>query len=440
MPAWPEPLQAAVRSLPETPHLQVALSGGMDSTLLLHLAVEVMGPERVSAIHINHQLQPNSDQTESFCRALCGQLGVNLMVRRLQLSAGGQLPQGLEEAARKARYGVFRELLAPGELLLMAHHGDDQAETVLFRLLRGTGPRGLAGIPRERPLGQGALMRPLLDFSRRQLHQWAVEQELEWVEDPSNEDQGFDRNFLRHRVLPLLESRWPSLNRRLAHTASACAEADRLADRLAQIQFPEVVTDDGSLALASLAAYTMVEQKNLLRWWLAEQGVAMPSLASWEQVIRQFTGAAEDREPELKVPGGVLRRYQGRLYRIPEPSAAPPEDCLLTPGDPCRWHDWVLSLEGPNSCAPGLPPSLKVTARKGGERFRSHPGGPSRPLKKWLQEQALPPWIRSRIPLVLLEQEGADRLVAIGDLWQAPEFSGAAPDSGWRIRVRKESD
>lgn len=202
----------------------------MDSVLLLHVATWLYAHRgQISAVHINHQLQPNADQTERFCRSICQQLGVPLDSHRVTVSGRessdiGASGGGVEEAARNARYQVFEEVLAPGELLLMAHHGDDQAETVLFRLLRGTGMAGLGGMPVTRPLGAGRLYRPLLDFSRAELHGWAVQHGIEWMEDPSNIDERFDRNFLRTSIFPLLKSRWPSLISRMGHTAHSCRE------------------------------------------------------------------------------------------------------------------------------------------------------------------------------------------------------------------------
>ena len=207
---WPEALCAPVRELPDHARLLVALSGGLDSTLLLHLAVHCHGHSgAVRAVHINHQLQPNASETESFCRDLCGRLGVPLVVETVTVGSGGNSDGGIEEAARKARYSALEAMVQRRDLVLMAHHGDDQAETVLFRMLRGSGVAGLAGMPFSRALGPATLVRPLLGFERAELERWARSAGLSWVDDPSNIDQRFDRNFLRHTVLPALRERWP---------------------------------------------------------------------------------------------------------------------------------------------------------------------------------------------------------------------------------------
>ena len=239
---WPEALSASVRNLPAHSGLYVALSGGLDSVLLLHtLARQFRNSDRLVAVHVNHQLQPNASETENFCRRLCGSLNVPCQVMRVDVSAApAEDPAGtggLEEAAREVRYQAFESCLGDGELLLMAHHADDQTETVLFRLVRGTGAAGLAGMPVSRALGRGTLYRPFLNLSRQQLEAWATGHGIDWVEDPSNQDRRFDRNYLRRTIIPALKERWPSLNRRLASTARACRESDELARSLGRLHF-----------------------------------------------------------------------------------------------------------------------------------------------------------------------------------------------------------
>ncbi|NVD36569.1 tRNA lysidine(34) synthetase TilS [Marinobacter lutaoensis] len=440
--AWPEALCVAVRSLPEHRRLWVAVSGGLDSTLLLHLACHGhAGAARPKAIHVNHQLQPNAGETESFCRELCQTLGVELTVRRVAVAermAGGG-PSGLEEAARHARYEVFESLLAPGDLLLMAHHADDQAETVLFRLLRGTGVRGLAGMPRYRPLGRGRLFRPLLDFDRAQLVQWATRAGLRWVEDPSNTDPGFDRNFLRHTVLPVLKPRWPGLNRRLAHTATACADSAWLNDRLAEIHWQSCGDDSGRLALTALAGLSPLEQQNLVRWWIRRGGYPLPPRSDWSQVVAELCGAGADREPELLGKGFAVRRYRRHLYLVPQRPPLPTAPMAVTPGRVLAWGEWRVGLY-PTVERQGEAPAIRVSTRQGGERFRPAPDRPVRPVKKWLQEQGVPPWERARIPLVFRQEAGGWTLIGIGDLWCHGQYSGSAPVAGWRLIVERDCD
>lgn len=441
-PDWPEALRAPVRHLPSHSHLRIALSGGMDSVLLLHVAARLYARTgQVSALHVNHQLQPNADHTERFCQEICRELGIPLDIRRVIVS-GRETPEsdtsgGIEEAARNARYRAFEEILAPGELLLMAHHGDDQAETVLFRLLRGTGVAGLGGMPRTRPLGKGWLYRPLLGFSRAELQGWAAAQGIDWVDDPSNTDERFDRNFLRHSILPLLKSRWPSLVSRIGHSARSCREGDELAGKLAEIRLGQCADNSGALRLSAVASLSLAEQKNLLRWWVKRQRHEPPAISDWPQVLADFMNAPADREPELRGPGFVIRRYQERLYLVPEFTALPTGKPTLAPDQELVWGEWRLKLTAAGKRKTPTP-EIRISTRAGGERIRPAPDGPSKSLKNWLQEKNVPPWERARLPLLLEVEDGHEEVVGAGDLWLSGKYCGEAPASGWRIVVERE--
>ncbi|EMP56460.1 cell cycle protein MesJ [Marinobacter santoriniensis NKSG1] len=418
----------------------IALSGGLDSTLLAHLAAYCYPtPHDVRAIHVNHQLQPNADATERFCRQLCEQLAIPLTCRRVDVQRSGGRAGGLEESARQARYDVFEQLLEPSDLLLMAHHADDQAETLLFRLIRGTGVRGLAGMPRKRPLGKGLLYRPLLDFSRGDLSGWATAAGLPWIDDPSNADARFDRNFLRQRVLPLIRSRWPELNRRISHTARACGESVFLADRLAALHWEQCADHCGRLVIERLAGLCPVERKNLITWWIRGAGYPEPALRDWGQVIGELIGARQDGAPEIVGEGFAIRRFSDRLYLVPATPEALPVDAELSPQRPLRWGEWSIRLIPASEQT--LPnPAIRVSTRQGGETFQPTPRGYDRPLKKWLQEQAVPPWERARLPLVFSVEGDQQRLIAIGDLWCSGQYSGSAPAAGWRLIVERDCD
>jgi len=439
--AWPDTLCAPVRSLPDHSRLWVALSGGLDSVLLLHAAAQCYrGRTPIRAIHVNHQLQANAKETEAFCQRVCEQLGLPLTVRRVSVDHGKAADQvsGIEEAARKARYQVFESELEAGDLLLMAHHADDQAETVLFRLLRGSGVAGLAGMPVSRALGAGQLYRPWLSLERAELAEVARQAGLSWVEDPSNVDQGFDRNYLRHAVLPGLKARWPDLTKRLRHSAGACADSAVLNARLAEYHLAEVADAGQRLSVPRLQGLAPVEQVNLVRWWIRDQGFEAPALADWSQVLEELCGAGPDREPELRGQGFSLRRFQSRLYLVPE-GPSPREGSVLVSAQSVHWGNWRIELEPGANPEQGAPP-IRVSTRQGGERLRPHPEGPSKTLKNWLQEQAVPPWERARLPLVFAGSGELEELIAVGDLWCSEHYSGSAPAAGWRLIVRRECD
>ncbi|WP_152207043.1 tRNA lysidine(34) synthetase TilS [Marinobacter changyiensis] len=427
---WPSELVAAVSATPPAPRVWVAFSGGLDSTLLLHAAHHCFDGD-IAALHINHQLQPNAGECETHCRAVCRELGVELVVEAVDVGAIKGV--GLEESARNERYRVFETRLGPDEALLMAHHGDDQTETVLFRLVRGTGVAGLAGMPVQRPLGEGFLFRPLLAFGREQLCCWAAELGLQWIDDPSNDDQRFDRNFLRHSILQPLKLRWPTLLQRLGHTVEACREADQLAYRLAQLQYASCADARGAIGLAEFRLLSLAEQKNLLRWSILERGWTLPSVKHWDQALVQMATAKEDRAPEIKGDGFSIRRYRDALYLVAEPEAVPTGTRILSASCPVEWGSYRFCLETAGQ-AETAAPELEVKARAGGERIRPDPTGPSRLLKTWLQETAVPPWQRQGLPLLW----EAGNVVGVADLWLSPRFSGEAPVSGWRIRAERD--
>lgn len=443
--AWPADLKDSVRRLPEASQVWVALSGGLDSVFLLHLAARCLPEGRnMRAVHVNHQLQTNAQDTERFCQRLCNDLNVPLTVERVTVArrgVEGDRTGGIEESARQARYAVFERVLGPGHLLLMAHHGDDQAETVLFRLLRGSGVRGLAGMPVSRGLGAGVLHRPLLVFSRQQIQSWALQAGLQWVEDPSNRHEVHDRNFLRHSVIPRLKSRWPSLIKRMSRSAQACREQQELADALAQIHYASVAGGEGRLRVAQMAGLSPVEQKNLLHWWITRAGYRFPAVADWGPVLKDLLESGPDREPELRGEGFALRRFHGWIYLVPasEGGEAPGPDRALLPSKPVTIGPWRLSV-CPVANPAGSAPPIRISTRQGGERIRPRPDGPSKPLKKWLQEERVPPWERARIPLVFEDDGGQAELVAVGDLWLSDKYCGEAPATGWRIVVERECD
>ncbi|WP_298446761.1 tRNA lysidine(34) synthetase TilS [uncultured Marinobacter sp.] len=435
--AFPEALLAPVKAISGYRRLWVALSGGLDSTLLLHLAA--LCHSGVRALHINHQLQANAGDTEVFCREFCAELDIPLTVQPVSVKLGAGPGEGLEEAARKARYSVFETLLEPDDVLLMAHHGDDQAETVLFRMFRGSGVAGLAGMPETRPLGQGRLARPLLGVDRAELELHARQAGLSWVDDPSNTDQKFDRNFLRISILPALKKRWPGLNQRLRHSAGACSESDFLNQRLAELQWRSLGGHKRRLPVAGLGALSLVEQKNLLRWWVLRAGYDVPSISDWSQVLGDLLQAAEDRSPELRGDNYSLRRFQGELYLVPESADLPKEPVTLQFGEPVQWGEWTIRLI-PSFTAKAATPPIRICTRQGGERIRFHAGGQSKSLKKWLQEQAVPPWERLRLPLVFRGVEPEKELIAIGDLWCSEQYCGKAPAAGLQLIVERDCD
>lgn len=441
--AWFPDLLEPLTALQIRGHVRVALSGGLDSIVLLHLSRQIFArhPGGFSAVHVNHQLQQAASGFEALCRQVCDSLAIPLQIIPLNLDIAPDGSSGsVETAARKARYQVLSELQAPGDGLLMAHHADDHAETVLFRMLRGSGVAGLAGIPAERSLGNGRIVRPWLGITRQRLEQQARDAGLQWVEDPTNNDIQHDRNFLRHQVMPLLRQRWPELDRRLAATATACGEAARLSGQLAKHQLSVLSDHPDRISRVAFAALPPEGRKNLLRHWCGET----PAIN--ETSIDELLNAADDRHPEIRGRGFALRRFGGHIYRVPQQSASEPviSEAVLEPGQELLFGGFRIRLiaEAPRTGQQGE--AFRVALRRGGERLRPDPGAGSRALKKWLQEKGVPPWQRSGLPLVF----HGDELVAVADLWCAEGYRGGSagtdpgPSSGvgWRIDIRRDFD
>jgi tRNA(Ile)-lysidine synthase len=392
---------------------RIAFSGGLDSTVLLHLLAQLAKTESLptlSALHVHHGLQAAADAWPEHCQSVCDALGVPLQVVRVEVRPGASL----ERAARDARYGAFIAATGPNELLLTAQHRDDQAETLLFRLLRGAGVRGLSAMPEQRVLGRGHLLRPLLDASRAELQAYATEQQLNWIEDPSNDDRRFSRNYLRHQVFPVLTERWPQALATITRSAAHLSEAQGLLDELAEMDLANACTPCEfdwlglpSLALAPLEKLSMARQRNALSHWLAAR-TPLPDSDHWSgwQALRDASG---DGRPVWRLANGELHRAGGRVWWLsgswlrpvePAPIWTDPASALLLPGNGC------LSLSGQIPEGP-----LHVRYRQGGE-FTHLPGRGHRDLKRLLNESAVPLFARGRLPLVYREEQ----LLAVANL------------------------
>ena len=287
----------------------VGLSGGCDSVVLLHVLAVLCPRGNLRAVHVHHGLSENADRWAAFCADYCRDLGIDLLAERVEVDRHSGL--GLEAAAREARYRVFSG--SAGELLLLGHHQGDQAETLLFNLMRGAGVAGAAGIPVERRRQHLRILRPLLDVSRDEIETYARDHQLDWVDDESNRDTGLSRNFLRHRVLTVLGARFPAAERNLARAAGHFAEADVLLGELALIDWRSAA-DGEALKLAMLRELSLPRLKNLLRYRLRQLGWRAPAAVRLDEFARQLQTAGADRHPALDLAegsmiagGGVLR-------------------------------------------------------------------------------------------------------------------------------------
>lgn len=438
-----ESLQSLHQIRPDCERLLVAFSGGLDSRVLLHACHALVQQSgtlreaglpgyRLRALHVNHGLSEQSGQWQTYCEQICREAGIRLQTRRVRIDR--ESGQSLEEAARAARYRVFGDMLRRRETLLLAHHLDDQAETVLLRLLRGAGSRGLSGMPRGRALAVGWLWRPLLGCGRRELREYAEAEGLDWVEDDSNRDPAFDRNYLRHHVAPHLGRRWPVWQQRLAHSAALSRETEQLAVELAEQDLARLATAHAEVLFrAPLQALSEHRQRNLLRLWL--QRLAAPEPGA--RILDRITG-------ELLSGRGAHRRVEWRGWQVHVWRDHLQAFTALAPAGK-QPEQWIVSGYGDTIELPGsgrlrllpcergglrLPPDGRfgIRLREPGEACRLS-GRRSRPLKKILQDSDVPPWLRRRLPLVLID----DRPAWVPGAGVCEGFAAADGEAGWRV-------
>ena len=436
VPAAEDLLASLVPLLPDAGRIYLAYSGGLDSTVLLHAAAVTLPREKLTAIHVNHGLSPASGHWQEACAHACDDLGVRLISRKVRVEAAGK---GVEQAARHARYRVFEALLGEGDLLLMGHHLDDRVETVLYRLLRGSGPAGLAGMPAQRALGQGRLLRPLLDFSRMQLEHYARAHCLEWVEDESNARLDFDRNYLRQRVVPAVAARWPDYRQRIARTAANCDSAALALQELAELDLAsggerrERLGD--SISLRAVSALSRPRQENLLRHWAALRRRGPAGHRTVAEVLATLLPARADSMPVVRWENGEFRRFNDRLYLLPPLTGAPgdrsPVAVFLPPaGGAVPLMDGmvlrIVAADGGRALAVGHGDEIAIGYRRGGEYCRPADRSRGGSLKKLLNEYRLEPWLRDRIPLIYINGE----LAAVAGLFVCREHCCGKTESG----------
>ncbi len=424
-PSLPDHLDAALVGMPEAA-LCVAFSGGPDSTALLHaLAQRPAARARgLRALHIDHGLHADSAAWAEHCRQFCAGLGLECEVLRVQVET--QRGEGVEAAARHARYTAFAAHLHAGEILLLAHHRDDQAETVLLKLLRGAGPEGLGGMRERRPLGRGELWRPLLhDITREQLRDYVATHRLPCIDDPSNADTRLARNRLRHDILPRLATHWPQAVDSILHSAAlsrAAADALRVQwlDAFASLHDE----DTGSLDAAGWLTLAPALREPLLDHWLHTRGLSAPTTAQCAQIERQCAAAA-GQSPCIRWGGTELHIWKGRLWaRALPPPIDPDWETTGWRGEPLALPDGGhLALR---DAAARLPVPLTVRLRRGGERIRPAGDAHTRELRDLFQQAALPPWQRIACPLLYEGEE----LVAVADRWASARGRQLFDDAG----------
>ncbi|MEE7532901.1 tRNA lysidine(34) synthetase TilS [Klebsiella huaxiensis] len=423
------------------PHRQflLAFSGGLDSTVLLHRLVRWREQDptiQLRAIHIHHGLSANADGWVAHCQQVCQQWQVPLLVERVVLGDEGL---GIEAHARQARYQAFRMALLPGEALVTAQHLDDQCETFLLALKRGSGPTGLSAMSGESNFAGTKLLRPLLNERRESLYQWAMTHQLTWIEDESNQDDAYDRNFLRLRIVPLLSARWPHFAEAVARSASLCGEQEQLLDEMLAAELVTLMAEDGSLAVEPLTTLSAPRRAALLRRWLGAHNALMPSRDVPERIWREVAQAREDAFPCLRLGDFTVRRYQQRLHwvkyipgqteavlswpDISEPLLLPADlgELALQPGG---------ALREPNQ---GDTVTIRFRA-SGNLHIVGRHGG--RKLKKIWQELGVAPWRRDTTPLLFY----GETLIAAADGLFVTQEGRVEEGKGVQMVWRKTGD
>jgi tRNA(Ile)-lysidine synthase len=378
----------------------------VDSVTLLAVLAELAAGMQFSlrALHVNHGISSNASRWAQSCQDLCSGLNVPLHVERVEIGEHRSL--GLEGAARRARYAAYAR--AEGDFIVLAHHRDDQAETLLLQLLRGAGPLGMAGMPGLRPLegSRARVLRPLLAVGRTDIEAWARERGLRWIDDESNDDIARQRNFIRHRVLPAIEEQYPAARVTIARAAAHLAEAGSLLTELARIDLA-ALEGPGGIDTAGLRRLGATRAKNALRTLLRSREIPALAATRLDELLRQLVEAREDRTVLMSVDGWEVRRYRGRLLVERARAAAPADFREVWNGEnrlPLLHLGGVLKFkpEEGRGLSVRLLGAAEVTVRlrAGGERLRPMAGGPHRLLKKMLQERGIPPWRRTHWPVI----------------------------------------
>ncbi len=420
------------------PHLQahgrlvLGLSGGMDSRVLLELMASYARSQSIDclAVHVDHGLSVNAKAWAERCQQWCKLLGVPFLLESVSIERQGK---SLEESAREARYAALAKHINHNDLLLTGQHADDQLETLLLALKRGSGPKGLAAMAPMMTFAAGKIVRPLLSVTRADIARYAKHQQLEWVDDESNQDTRFDRNFIRHRITPELTQRWPHIQQTVLRTAELCSEQEQLLDELLAEPLRKALYRDGSIKVVAVMNVSDKVRTRLLRMWLALSGLKMPSRDQLTLIWQQVALAQQDANPQLQLGQVQVRRFQQRLYVVRQWQSLEQWQQFIRVNQPIQLPDHlgVLNIRqaqaGNLSLAALNKAELRVVFNPQG--LSAHPSdrGHSRKLKKLFQEYDVPSWLRRRTPIILC----GEYVVAVGDLFIDRHFIGQDCELVW---------
>ncbi len=421
---------------PET-KVVLAFSGGVDSRLLLELLRRYQQEHDIPchAVYVHHGLSENADDWADKCRLWAAQAGLSFTIERVSLDIHSG--ESIELLAREARYQALEKHIEKGDLLLTGQHADDQLETFLLALKRGSGPKGLSCMAESIPFSRGTLTRPLLMTRRDQIEAIAQSSGLEWVEDESNQDTRYDRNFLRHQVVPELSRRWPGLHQAVQRSATLCAQQESLLDELLNDVFQRALQADLSLDIGLLTSHSELARARLIRMWLAKQNAQMPTQVQLNLIWKEVALAQQDANPKLKLKQGEVRRFKNKLYWVTETPDLTDWKSIIHLNLPLTLPAGLGELtlnstsKQANITLPPQPELLSVTFNP--EGLSAHPvtRNHSRKLKKLFQEYQVPSWLRRQIPILMYQGQ----VVAVADLFIDKAFSGQDCELIWRKRM-----
>jgi tRNA(Ile)-lysidine synthase len=432
-----EKLQFLLKQYPESACFWVAYSGGLDSQVLLYALNSIIPTKRLRVIHVNHGWHADSIKWANICQHTCEKLGVYCDI--VSVDAHPKSGESPEAYAREARYGAMAKRIPTGDYLLTAHHRNDQAETLLLQLLRGAGLKGLASMPFCQVFVKTYLIRPLLNFTRTELYEYAQKHQLTWIEDDSNRDLRFNRNFIRHQVVPIIQQRWPQADKTIARAAANLAEAHSLLDEIAHQDWAMVQgSAPNILTISSLLKLSAMRRSNLLRYWLKQLHFSLPSQKQLQQ-IEVLLKSRMDASPQISWGSVKLRRYRDYMYAL---NAAENEKIFKVGFIVWNLDQIVIlptldQLKSKQVLGAGLNYSLlkdrqvDVTFRQGGERFYATNHQGSHPLKKLFQEWGVPPWQRNKVPLIYYQEE----LIAVVGYGIDPRFAAKQNELGFVIEL-----
>lgn len=403
----PHTIIKQLQDLTEAKRFLIAYSGGLDSHVLLHLLSQ--SPQNLvqfRAMHVHHGLQEGADQWLEHCKKTCKLLNVPFVSEKVKIKR--HTGQSIEDQSRIARYEALFENLKPDEVLLTAHHQSDQAETLLLQLFRGAGVNGLASMPLLKTLNHGDEeiyhARPLLLQSFESLKHYASEHELFYIEDPSNFDNTFDRNYLRNSVLPSLRERWPSIDKTLSRVASIQSQTKEILDKVAENNIDQISENNSEISIEKLLGYSKEEQILLIRFWINQQGFKAPSELKLQKLFSDVINAKSDAKPLLEWSDTQIRRFKGKLFIMESLPKHDEKQIQYWNGESSLYISSIDKTLHPQDLT-RKSDDISIRFRQGGEKIYSNKRGRSISLKNLFQELEVPPWVRPRIPLVYEDEK-----------------------------------